>query len=184
MRTHVALLRGINVGGNNLVKMGDLRQLFVDLGLEEPATLLQSGNVAFRSAKSAPELEQILSKETSASLKVNVEYFVRTADEWGQAIAANPFLDASTSDPSHLLLICLREEPDRAAVKQVQDEWQGPERVGASGRHLYAIYPEGIGPSKLTTFPAWKKLAGGGTGRNWNTVLKLRALLDDLGNGA
>lgn len=179
MRTHVALLRGINVGGNKKVKMAELKAMLEELGMESPATLLQSGNVVFGSKEKEDALERLLEKETEERLGVKCGYFVRTAKEWEKLIAANPFPAMAKDDPSHLLVIFLRESPDAEAVKKVQEAIEGPEVIRIEGNHLFVTYPDGIGTSTLPKTPGWTKLGAIGTGRNWNTVLKLGEMLKE-----
>src|SRR4029077_16764688 len=84
MTTHIGLLRGINVGGNKKVAMADLRGFLADLGFGEPRTLLQSGNVVFRSdSLTGAELERRLDSEAEARLGLKTGVFVRTPEEWG-----------------------------------------------------------------------------------------------------
>jgi uncharacterized protein (DUF1697 family) len=101
---------------------------------------------------------------------------VRTAAQWSAIVAANPFPDEAVSDPSHLLLMVMKRDPFEDGVKALQAH-PGPERIEARGRELYIVYPEGIGRSKLNGAAGWRKLGSLGTGRNWNTVLKLADLL-------
>src|SRR2546428_1593668 len=93
MTIYVALLRCINVGGRALVSMSDLRGLFEGLGFAGARTLLQSGNVVFRTARAigAGKLEQLLEAETAQRCGVPATCFVRPAAEWAQVIARNPF---------------------------------------------------------------------------------------------
>jgi len=112
MTTYVALLRGINVGGKNKIAMADLRAFLADLGLADPKTLLQSGNVVFRSeGKSVSALENFLEKETAARLSVAADYVVRSSAEWAKVVAANPFPREAESDPSHLVVMFLKSAP-------------------------------------------------------------------------
>jgi uncharacterized protein (DUF1697 family) len=163
MSLRIALLRGINVGGNKMVAMSDLRDIATRLGFEEPRTLLQSGNLVFRSAKKPAQIEKLLEAEVDAKV------FVRTCEEWREVVARNPFPDEAKSDPGHLLLMSFRE-----TVRAF--DWPGSERMRADGRHLYIYYPDGAGRSKLTNALIERKSGGSGTARNWNTVLKLAAL--------
>ena len=177
MATHIALLRGINVGGRNMVAMTALRDLLAALGFAGAQTLLQSGNAVFRGDKrTGAKLERLLEVETEKRLGVAADYFVRTADEWDAVIAGNPFPDAAADDPGHLLVMCLKDVPAADAVAQLRAAIRGPEVIHADGRHLYAVYPAGIGTSKLTHTVIERTLGTRGTGRNWNTVLKLAAL--------
>jgi uncharacterized protein (DUF1697 family) len=171
--TYIALLRGVNVGGKHKAPMAELRAMLEELGFEDPKTLLQSGNAVFRSDKSGPALESLLEREFAHRFGFSVDFFVRTAAELDKVIAANPFSAEAKSDPSHLLVVFLKDQVQAADVKAVQAAIQGPERIEAHGRDLYIVYPEGIGASKVDRTPGWKNLAGAGTARNWNTVLKL-----------
>jgi uncharacterized protein (DUF1697 family) len=171
----IALLRGVNVGGHSQVAMTDLRAMVIGLGLAEPRTLLQSGNLVFRSDAPAEALEHKLEDATAERFGFKVTYFVRDAAQWSGIIAANPFPDEAKADPGHLLVQFLRTAPDAAAVAALQAAIGGPEIVRAHGRHAYIIYPDGIGRSRLTG-PMVEAKLGLATGRNWNTVLKLAAL--------
>jgi uncharacterized protein (DUF1697 family) len=175
---HVALLRGINVGGRNLVAMSDLRDLFGSLELAGAQSLLQSGNLVFWSdGRKAAELEQLLESETKKRLDVSVDYFVRSAKEWAAIVAGNPFPKEAQRDPGHLVVMFLKKAPTATAVKALHAANKGPEIVRALGRQLYIVYPIGIGRSKLTGTLIERTLDTRGTARNWNTVLKLAATI-------
>lgn len=177
MRTHIALLRGINVGGNKKVPMAELKAMFVERGFEDAVTLLQSGNVVFSSkGKSREALEKLLQGETEAKVGVKCDYFVRTIEEWEKIIDANPFAEEAESDPSHLLVTVQRGEVDLDELSAFQAAITGPEIFKPGKECTYAIYPDGIGNSKVDRVPGYRKLSAKGTARNWNTVLKLAAL--------
>ncbi|HEV3204383.1 MAG TPA: DUF1697 domain-containing protein, partial [Gemmataceae bacterium] len=91
-------------------------------------------------------------------------------------VARNPFPNEATSDPSHLVVTLLKTTPQTKDLKALQAAIRGPEVIRAKGKQLYAVYPAGIGRSKLTNTLIEQKLGSRGTGRNWNTVLKLAAL--------
>jgi uncharacterized protein (DUF1697 family) len=176
----VALFRAVNVGGR-IVRMTDLKDVLVELGLADPTTLLQSGNAVFGVTASAAKsnlasLEARIERALHAKTGVQSDTFIRTAAEWEAVISANPF-DEARSDPSHMVLMALRDTPGPAAVKAVQAAVKGRERLFAKGRALYVVYPDGIGPSKLTNVLLERTLGTRGTARNWNTVLKLQALV-------
>jgi uncharacterized protein (DUF1697 family) len=177
MPIHIALLRGINVGGRNLVSMSDLRDLLQDLGFRGVKSLLQSGNLIFHSdRRTGTALERLLEVESENRLDVSADYFVRTSGEWENVVARNPFPEEAKRDPSHLIVLFLKEAPEMKDVKALQATIRGPEIVRADGKQLYIVYPAGIGDSKLTNAVIEKTLGLRGTGRNWNTVLKLAAL--------
>jgi uncharacterized protein (DUF1697 family) len=177
MPTHIALLRAINLGGHNAVLMSELRELVESLGMPDVKSLLQSGNLVFRSARRTPAaMERLLEIETNTRFGISVDYFVRTADEWTRIVAGNPFPDEAQNDPGHLVVMFLKKAPRPADVKALSAAIRGPETVRHDGRQLYIYYPAGIGRSKLTGALIEKKLHSRGTARNWNTVLKLAAL--------
>jgi uncharacterized protein (DUF1697 family) len=177
MSMHVALLRGINVGGHNMVAMSDLRDLFGVLGLTGATSLLQSGNLVFQSDHlTGAALEHLLEVETAKRLKVSTDYFIRGAAECKKIVARNPFPEAAAKDPGHLVVIFLKSAPPAKNVAALRAAIQGPEIIHGDGKQLYVVYPAGIGRSKLTVALIEKKLGSRGTGRNWNTVLKLAEL--------
>jgi uncharacterized protein (DUF1697 family) len=100
---------------------------------------------------------------------------VRSAGEWRAIIAKNPFPAEAKRDPARLIMFCLKTAPGAKAFAALQAAIKGPERVLGVGRHAYIYYPDGQGRSKLTVAMIDKAI-GAGTGRNWNTVLKLAAL--------
>jgi uncharacterized protein (DUF1697 family) len=176
MTVFIALLRAVNVGGSGKIAMADLRAMAEDMGLAAPRTLLQSGNLVFAGKGGAAVLEAQLEAETAKRFGLKTSYLVRTAAEWDELISANPFPDEAKADPSHMVAMPLKEAPPAEAVKALRAAIKGREAVEAIGRTLYLVYPDGIGTSKLTIAVIERKLGTIGTGRNWNTVLKLAAL--------
>jgi len=182
MTPFVALLRGINVGGHKQVAMTELRSLSESLGLVDVQTLLQSGNLVFKSKKlEASGIESLLEKETLRHFGHRIDFFVRNVDEWNEIVACNPFRDESIRDPGHLLVMCLRDVPGVHALTSLKAAIVGREYFQAKGRQLYLVYPDGIGRSRLTAALIEKKLDTRGTARNWNTVQKLVKTLSAAG---
>jgi uncharacterized protein (DUF1697 family) len=174
---YFALIRGINVGGHKKIAMSDLRELLTKLGFEDAQSLLQSGNLVFRSRKRTPsQLERLLSTETEKQLGVQADFFVRTPEELKKVVARNPFPAEAERDPGHLVVMFLKDAPDKKKVEELRAAIVGSEVVRADGNHAYIVYPDGQGTSRLTITLIEKKLCTRGTGRNWNTVLKLAAL--------
>lgn len=177
MTVQIALLRAINVGGHKQVAMADLRDFLTQLGFGDARSLLQSGNLVFRSnTRSGAALERTLETEAAKRLGLETDFFVRSAAEWQTIVARNPFPEEAERDPGHLVAMILKGAPAAHEVKALQDAIPGRERVRADGRVAYVVYPDGIGRSRLTTALVEKKLGTRSTGRNWNTVLKLAAL--------
>jgi len=178
MALSVALLRGINIAGHNKVAMADLRRLCEDIGLRDPRSLLNSGNLLFESGKrSTAQLERLLETEARKRLALETEFFVRTAEEWEAVIADNPFTQQARRDPGHLVVMILKDAVGPKEVASLQKAIAGPELVRGMGRHVYVTYPAGIGRSRLTSAVIDAKLGTRGTGRNWNTVLKIGTIV-------
>ena len=175
---YAALLRGINVGGNKKVPMADLRAMTAKLGFDDPKTLLQSGNLVF-SAKSQPmaKLEVLFEDATKKHIGVECSYLLRSADEWAKIVAANPFKKEAKSDPAHLAVTFCREAPDAAALKAMRAEARGEEDFKVVGRELFVWYPDGMGTSRLALAFSKNRIGTICTARNWNTVMKVAALL-------
>lgn len=179
MTVHIALLRAVNVAGHNKVGMADLREFLTELGFKEARSLLQSGNLVFRSdVRTSAQLESLLEREARKRIGLETDFFVRSAKEWKALIAGNPFPKEAERDPSHLVAMFLKDAPDRKNVAALEKAITGREVVRARGQHAYIVYPDGIGRSRLTNTWIEKKLGTRSTGRNWNTVLKLGALAE------
>ena len=179
--TYIGLFRAVNLPGHNKLGSADLRDLLVGLGFEDVQTLLQSGNVVFRGpTRTSGDLERLIESEGEKRLRLTTDVLVRTEKEWGGVIAANPFPKEAVSDPSHLLAVVLKDRPARDKEKTLQQTIVGREVVRVDGRCAYIVYPDGIGRSRVTSALIEKHLGTRGTGRNWNTVMKLKALADSM----
>lgn len=158
MPTHIALLRGINVGGHKQIAMAHLKSLFESLGFTNVRTLLNSGNVLFESAKK-PDAAAI-----EKAIGMGVRVILRTPKDLEKVLSGNPFPDA---EPGKLVVMFLDGPPNGSL------DWEGPEEVAVEKRHLYLYYPDGMGRSKLSHTFIERRLKVAGTARNWNTVSKL-----------
>lgn len=176
----IALLRGVNVGGRAQVAMPALRALLEELGYSGARTLLQSGNLVLGgSGPGDAELERLLETEIEKRFGLRTDVIVRDAPAWRRIVTENPYPGQAERDPSHLLVFAMRVAPTQRGVDALRAAISGPETVQAAGKQVYIAYPAGIGRSRLTNAVIERKLETRGTGRNWNTVLKLLALVDD-----
>jgi uncharacterized protein (DUF1697 family) len=177
---HIALLRAVNVAGYGKIAMSDLRAAVAKMGLADVRTLLNSGNLIFRGDRRTPtQLEHFLEVEAAKRLGLKTDFFIRTAAELNAIVARNPFRKEAERDPAHLLALFLKNEPGPKQIAALDAAIAGPERFRVDGRSAYVVYPAGIGNSKVTTALLDRKLETRGTGRNWNTVLKLAALVQE-----
>jgi uncharacterized protein (DUF1697 family) len=173
---HIALLRAVNVGGNKPIAMAELRNLLAELGFEEARSLLQTGNLVFKSKeRTGIDLEGLLEKKAAQRLDLHTDFFVRTQEAWKRIIANNPFPDEAQGNPAHLVVMFLKRAPSLQEVEALQAAISGPELLVIQGKQAYILYPAGIGRSRLTNALLEKRLGTRGTSRNWNTVLKLEA---------
>ena len=174
MARTIALLRGINVGGNKLVPMARLRELLEKLGFTDVATLLQSGNAVFTGKKaSAKALESALEKEFGFEVAV----VLRTRDELARVIDANPFA-GPIDNPSKFVVTFLSGAPDQKAFAAIDQSRFAPDDLRLVGQEIYGRFPDGMGNSKLAAALAGLRLGVTQTARNWNTVTKLLELAD------
>lgn len=174
-----AMLRGINLGKRQL-KKDELIAIAEAAGFTEARTLLASGNLVFEAGDASGDaIEKALYAAVEKVGRLKSEVFARNAADLAAVIKANPFPEVARDRPSQLLVLFHAEKVPAEPLKAIADGYDGPERLEAVGRELFIDYPEGMGRSKLD--PAMAKLKiklPRGTGRNWNTVTKLTALLD------
>ena len=175
MPRHIALLRAVNVAGTGRLTMAELRAMALALGFGNPQTLLASGNLVF-DAPDHPEPGPRLQAELEAQLGLRTLVIIRSPEEWGAMIAANPFPDMARERPNALLAMPLASAPAADAVDALRAAIPGEESVELVGCDLYVAYRDGMGTSRLDNALIERKLGVRGTGRNWNTVLKLAAM--------
>ncbi|MGN6369904.1 MAG: DUF1697 domain-containing protein [Phycisphaerae bacterium] len=173
-----AFLRGINVGGKVMVPMAELKKAVESLGYAKVMTVLNSGNLVFEAGpKKSAAVEKELEGAIAKRFGLAVEVMVRGAAEMERVVAENPFKREAQEDPSHLVVLFLKEAAGRERAERLRAAIKGRERVEAKGREIFAVYPDGIGKSKLTNGVIEKAVEARATGRNWNTVVKLAGLL-------
>ncbi len=174
--TWVALLRAVNVGGHKKLKMAELRSVCESLALRQVSTYLQSGNVVFQAqTTSAPALARTLESGIEQHFGFTVDLFLRTAAELNAVVDKSPFAGRQPPQQNWLTVMFLEAPPAGVELQRFIDTYAGPEQLIPQGRELFIYYTNGIGRSKLPQAMAPLKLHG--TGRNWNTILKLRDAL-------
>ncbi len=180
---HIALLRGVNVGGAKQVKMLELRELARGLGFGNPRTLLNSGNLVYAAhGKPADDAALALEQGIVQRMKVSCRVIVLTAAELDTIIEENP-IDGDDVDPSRLFVSIWRDPYDRAALLPLVEQDWGEERLHVGSRAAYQHVPDGASDSVLVKTVA-KLLDDRVTARNWNTINKLQSLADDVVDAA
>ena len=178
--THVALLRGINVGGKNRLPMAALTAMFERAGGREVRTYIQSGNVVFRaSAREAAQVGTRVSAAIAKELGLRVPLVLRSAAELRAVAAGNPFL--ADEDEGRLHVAFLADTPRAAARAALDPERSPPDRFLLKGRDLYLCCPNGMARTRLTNDYLDRTLGTVSTVRNWKTVLALCELVGVAG---
>lgn len=178
MARFVALLRGINVGANKRIAMADLRQLMSGLGFTDVHTLLQSGNVVFTTRSAKPEaVARRITGAIDGELGLDVGCLVRKGGEVQAVIENNPLGEMATNG-SKFMALFLSKQPDPKLLKAHDPRSLAPQQIRLGDRVIYQWCPDGVLAAPAVGAFAEKHLGVTVTGRNWNTVTKLAALLE------
>ncbi|MDD4859217.1 MAG: DUF1697 domain-containing protein [Dehalococcoidales bacterium] len=177
MTTYVSLLHGINVSGQNKLKMADLKSIYEALGFNDIATYVQSGNVVFDSFLSdVKEIPTMIEEKIKQVSLLNVPVLLRTAGELKQIIGNNPFIKKADIDTTKLYVTFLSETPDESALATVTGINSGEDKFEIINREIYLYCPNGYGRTKYSNDFFERKLHVTATTRNWNTVNALLAI--------
>lgn len=173
---YIALLRGINVGGNTMIKMAELKTAIESAGFENVVTYINSGNIAFDSKKTAESaLVRKLASLIESGFGKDIPVMVREQKAIESIIATNPF-DGEFKSHKEMHVLFLKEDMPPDKMKQLAEAAPEDERYQAVGRELYCHLPMGVIDSLLGKSFVEKKLKLTVTGRNWRTVEKLASL--------
>lgn len=171
MTHRIILFRGMNTGGVR-APVADQRAMAEAMGLKNPRTLAASGNLVVESGKATAALEAEIEAAMEKTFGLRIVAMVRTPEQWAGLIAANPFPKEAAVHPSKVLAMVMKDGIRPGALEACRDLAEGGERVEAVDGVLYFWFPNGQGQSAIFR-KATPRLLGMGTGRNWNTVLKL-----------
>ena len=172
MSTHVVLLRGINVSGHNRLPMADLREIAASIGLAEPETYVQSGNLVVSTDLDEVEIAERLQAAITDRFGLDAPVVSRSADEFAAVANSHPF-ESLGLDDRFLQVAFLDRVPDADVSELIDTADYEPDRLEARGRELYLAYPNGSGRSKLNHSLLERKLGVTVTTRNWKTVGRL-----------
>lgn len=177
----IALLRAVNVGGTSIIKMADLRTLFEKLKFQDVQTYIQSGNIVFRTKEE--DLDKLAKKVQTAiekRFKAKPDIILRTTNELRSVVARNPFAKRRDFEPNKLHVYFLPIELGKAQNRQLSEMVLDVEELVPGGKELFIYFPNGAGKTKLSWSKLEKICGAPGTGRNWNTVLKILAMAEAL----
>ncbi|MCB9853419.1 MAG: DUF1697 domain-containing protein [Phycisphaerales bacterium] len=170
---HIALLRGINVGGKNKLPMAELRAIFESLGCTQVGTYIQSGNVVFEAnAALAKQVAGKVSEQIQKRHSLSVPVVVRSAAELLKAVAAHPLAKKGMPDTS-LFVMFLADKPKAADVKGLDPDRSPGDSYVVAGREIFVHCGNGAAKTKLTNVYFDRSLKTISTTRNWRTCQKL-----------
>jgi uncharacterized protein (DUF1697 family) len=177
----ISMLRGVNVGGHNKIKMDALRALYSSLKLKSPQTYAQSGNVIFLSDENnLARLSQRIQDSIERNFGFRPGVILRTCSELRHVIARNPFASRHGIDPAKLLIAFLATDPGQPARDNLKKLDARGEVLHIHGSELYIYFSNGIGKSKLSWPAVEKALKTSFTGRNWNSVTKMLEIAESM----
>lgn len=177
MKSWIALLRGINVSGQKIIRMQDLREICEKAGLQEVETYIQSGNIVFKSALTDRlELELLIAEIIKDHYGFDVPVWVITADEIAYYLKMDPFADDERYDPKRRFYCLLDRVPDPDSLFDLWDKAEEPEVVVVVDRMVYLYIPGNAARTKLSNNMVEKMLKCKATTRNQNTLQALLLL--------
>ncbi len=174
MQTYICLLKGINVGGNNRIKMDDLKALFHSLSLENPRTYIQSGNIAFETPHNATYLQEIIHQGIKNAFSLTIHSILRTKQEWNNIIENSPYKDIHKINHLHLTL--LEDTPTKEAINEVNQINGFNDEYKILGKEFYLVCDLKYSDTKFSNTFIEKTFKTKATTRNWKTVLAIQQL--------
>lgn len=178
MTIYVALLRGINVGGHNMIKMPELKRVLEAMGLANVQTYIQSGNVLFAADGEPARLEMKIEEEIMRVFGLSVPVVVRTYEELKAIVQHCPFAAALLAEGESIHVSFLKEAPAPEALARLNDLSSPPDELQTRGREIYMLFRQSILNSKLPR--QLQRLGVPLTDRNWKTVTKLATMAEAI----
>lgn len=184
MRVYIALLRGINVGTKNRIKMSELKEFFESLGFTSVKTYIQSGNVIFKSDLDENEIKEQLESNFEKRFDFSTKMILRSSEELNNIIKNLPFSEEdikkaeSTSEGESLYVSLMHESPLEENIKLLEAYKNEHDKYEVIGREVYLLFGKSIRNSKLATNLAKLKVTD--TVRNWKTLSKLLSIVEDI----
>jgi len=177
MAKYIALIRGINVNGSNLIRMDALKESMVSIGLISVRTYIQSGNLVFEYQEMPnAELEKLIGSTIFRDFGLNVPVLVKTSVELEKAIAENPFMLERKTTIDTLHITFLAGIPEKGMLNNLLPMKDGVDEGLIKDDRIYLNCPQGYGRTKFTNTFLEKKLKVKATTRNWKTLLKLKEM--------
>jgi len=173
----VALLRGINVSGHNMIPMAELRSLCSEIGWSDVATYINSGNVIFSSTAKALGLEKAIERSITDRFGHTISVIVRSAAQWPAYMEGNPFPAATADEPKAVMLALSKSQPKADALILLRERAVNGEKIERVGDAIWIHYASGIAKSKLSPALFDRFVGSPVTARNWRSVIKIGEML-------
>lgn len=171
MKIFISMLRGINVSGQNKIRMAELKSLYESLGLVNVETYVQSGNVIFdTSAQDASRLTALIEAQIKRSFGYTVSVFIRDRNDFQRILRHNPFLSGRNEDPAKLHVTFLYGSPSKSKLNGLIAPSGEADEFFVGEKEIFLFCPNGYGRTKLSNTFFERKLNVPATTRNWNTV--------------
>jgi uncharacterized protein (DUF1697 family) len=181
MNTYIAILRGINVSGKNIIKMDALKDLFINSGYINVRTYIQSGNIVFRTDISQNyEIEESIKFSIAQQFGFDVPVIMLKANELKRIINDNPFLKDLDKETQYMHVTFLSDIPDPGKIDRLREGEYGSDKFVYSERNIYLYCPMGYGKTKLTNTVLENRLKVTATTRNWKTCTELLKIAENL----
>lgn len=178
MQIYVGLLRGVNVGGKNKMKMAEVKRVLEKLGLSHVRTYLQSGNVVFTSTESRESLQECIQDALGNAFGFTPNVILRTADDMKTIVTESPYKAEALKEGESIQVTMCKAEPEPNIAVILSHGIGGEDEFHIVGREIYCLYRQSVLDSKLAS--NFQKLGKDVTTRNWNTVTKLAAIVHEL----
>jgi uncharacterized protein (DUF1697 family) len=177
MNTYIAILRGINVGGNKPMKMDALKSILDEIGLKNVTTYIQSGNIVFNTKeKDTKFLEQAIYNTILVEFEFEVPVMVFDIQKMGIVLKNNPFHDESYFDPSFLHVTFLASIPEAILLPKVLEILSNQDAIKIVNDIVYLYCPNGYSNTTWSNTFLEKKLKVKATTRNWKTCMELNKI--------
>lgn len=178
MKTFLTLLRAVNVSGKNIIKMADLKARLEQYDFKNVKTYIQSGNILLQSSLSAKEIQFCVKDSIAKHFGLDIHVFVLDVDKLNYILQQNPF--STNLEGNRVYITLLDKQPDKETLDKFKMIDLGSEKYVVKGDIFYFYVPEGMANSKLSNPFIESKLKAIATGRNLNTMLKLKQLTEQM----
>ncbi|GIP25971.1 hypothetical protein J23TS9_11010 [Paenibacillus sp. J23TS9] len=177
MTVYAALLRGINVGGHNKIKMSELRDVLEAAGCKQVQTYIQSGNVVLTSELDASSLQRLIEDQIQSTFGFSISVVIRSSADFEAIMRQCPYKEETLLEGESIHVSMLSSVPHEDGLNRLAAAEKGNDEYTIIGPDVHLLFRKSIRDSKLAVHLA--KLGTPGTVRNWNTMKKLSDMISN-----